>query len=74
MLVCRGEERKEQRERGGRGIEERVCDDYFSQRATKIKYQVNPVIFLLKNYGYTIEEETHKGPYKQNKNWDYAGM
>lgn len=42
--------------------------------ATMIRYQVNPIIFLINNYGYTIEEEIHKGPYNQIKNWDYAGL
>lgn len=42
--------------------------------ATMIRYQVNAIIFLINNYGYTIEEEIHKGPYNQIKNWDYAGL
>jgi TPP-dependent 2-oxoacid decarboxylase len=42
--------------------------------STMIRYQVNPIIFLMNNGGYTIEVELHDGPYNQIKNWDYAGL
>lgn len=38
-----------------------------------IRYHVDPIIFLINNYGYTIEEEIHKGSYNKIKNWNYAG-
>ncbi len=42
--------------------------------STMIRYQANPIIFLLNNRGYTIEVEIHDGPYNNIKNWDYAGL
>jgi len=42
--------------------------------STMIRYQVNPIIFLMNNGGYTIEVELHDGLYNRIKNWDYAGL
>jgi pyruvate decarboxylase len=42
--------------------------------STMIRYETNPIIFLLNNGGYTIEVEIHDGPYNNIKNWDYAGI
>jgi len=42
--------------------------------STMIRYQTNPILFLLNNRGYTIEVEIHDGPYNTIKNWDYAGL
>jgi TPP-dependent 2-oxoacid decarboxylase len=42
--------------------------------STMIRYDANPIIFLLNNRGYTIEVEIHDGPYNNIKNWDYAGL
>jgi TPP-dependent 2-oxoacid decarboxylase len=42
--------------------------------STMIRYEANPIIFLLNNRGYTIEVEIHDGPYNNIKNWDYAGL
>lgn len=42
--------------------------------STMIRYQANPIIFLLNNRGYTIEVEIHDGPYNNIKNWNYAGL
>jgi pyruvate decarboxylase len=42
--------------------------------STMIRYQLNPIIFLINNGGYTIEVEIHDGPYNQIKNWNYAGL
>ncbi|MEM7007762.1 MAG: thiamine pyrophosphate-binding protein [Thermodesulfobacteriota bacterium] len=42
--------------------------------STIIRYELNPIIFLLNNGGYTIEVEIHDGPYNNIKNWDYAGL
>ena len=40
--------------------------------STMIRMEVNPIIFLINNGGYTIEVEIHDGPYNNIKNWDYA--
>jgi TPP-dependent 2-oxoacid decarboxylase len=42
--------------------------------STMIRYEQNPIIFVLNNGGYTIEVEIHDGPYNNIKNWDYAGI
>jgi len=42
--------------------------------STMIRYELNPIIFVLNNGGYTIEVEIHDGPYNNIKNWDYAGI
>jgi TPP-dependent 2-oxoacid decarboxylase len=42
--------------------------------STMIRYDTNPIIFLLNNRGYTIEVEIHDGAYNNIKNWDYAGL
>lgn len=42
--------------------------------STMIRYHANPIIFLINNFGYTVEEEIHSGPYNRIKNWDYAGL
>ncbi|MCH7518916.1 MAG: pyruvate decarboxylase [Candidatus Dadabacteria bacterium] len=42
--------------------------------STIIRYELNPIIFVLNNGGYTIEVEIHDGPYNNIKNWDYAGI
>ena len=42
--------------------------------STMIRFELNPIIFLINNRGYTIEVEIHDGPYNNIKNWDYAGL
>ncbi|AWF82928.1 thiamine pyrophosphate-binding protein [Microbulbifer sp. A4B17] len=42
--------------------------------STMIRYNVNPIIFLVNNGGYTIEVEIHDGPYNNIKNWEYAQL
>ncbi len=42
--------------------------------STLIRYELDPIIFLINNRGYTIEVEIHDGPYNKIKNWDYAGL
>ncbi len=42
--------------------------------STMIRYEVNPIIFLINNGGYTIEVEIHDGPYNTIKNWNYAEL
>ncbi|KAK9816456.1 hypothetical protein WJX72_000539 [[Myrmecia] bisecta] len=42
--------------------------------STVIRYDLNPIVFLINNAGYTIEVEIHDGPYNNIKNWDYAGL
>ncbi|SCW00248.1 LAFE_0B12706g1_1 [Lachancea fermentati] len=32
------------------------------------------IIFLINNFGYTIEVEIHDGPYNNIKNWNYAAL
>jgi pyruvate decarboxylase len=39
-----------------------------------IRVGVNPVIFLLNNGSYVIEEEIHQGPYNRLVRWDYCGL
>lgn len=42
--------------------------------STMIREETNPIIFLINNFGYTIEVEIHDGPYNNIPNWDYAGL
>jgi pyruvate decarboxylase len=42
--------------------------------STMIRYNLNPVIILINNGGYTIEVEIHDGPYNVIKNWDYTAF
>ena len=42
--------------------------------STIIRYNLNPIIFLINNGGYTIEVEIHDGPYNNIKNWNYADL
>eukprot|EP00741_Cyanophora_paradoxa_P001692 tig00000498_g1642.t1 len=42
--------------------------------STMIRNELNPIIFLLNNRGYTIEVEIHDGPYNRIQNWDYKGL
>ncbi|MDP5217249.1 thiamine pyrophosphate-binding protein [Ruegeria sp. 2205SS24-7] len=42
--------------------------------STMIRYDANPIIFLINNGGYTIEVEIHDGPYNTIKNWDYSRL
>ena len=40
-----------------------------------IRYQCNPIIFLLNNGGYMIERKLHEdGPYDDIQNWRYHGL
>ncbi|MHB0975592.1 MAG: thiamine pyrophosphate-binding protein [Candidatus Aquicultorales bacterium] len=42
--------------------------------STIIRNGVRPIVFLINNKGYTIEEEIHSGPYNLIKNWDYSAF
>ena len=42
--------------------------------STMIRYELNPIIFLINNGGYTIEVEIHDGPYNNIKNWKYSEL
>ena len=42
--------------------------------STMIRVGVNPIIFLLNNSSYAIEEMIHPGPYNKLSNWDYTGL
>ena len=39
-----------------------------------IRYGTRPIIILVNNRGYIIEDAIHQGPYNKIKNWDYAGL
>lgn len=42
--------------------------------STMIRYNLNPIIILINNGGYTIEVEIHDGPYNNIKNWEYSNL
>ncbi|MGP0064581.1 MAG: thiamine pyrophosphate-dependent enzyme, partial [Isosphaeraceae bacterium] len=42
--------------------------------STMIRHGTRPIIVLVNNHGYIIEDAIHKGPYNKIKNWDYAGL
>ncbi|MFT9133362.1 thiamine pyrophosphate-dependent enzyme, partial [Zymomonas mobilis] len=42
--------------------------------AQMVRLKLPVIIFLINNYGYTIEVMIHDGPYNNIKNWDYAGL
>jgi pyruvate decarboxylase len=42
--------------------------------STMIRYGTRPIIVLVNNHGYIIEDAIHEGPYNKIKNWDYAGL
>ncbi|CAM6095117.1 unnamed protein product [Calypogeia fissa] len=54
----------------GDGSFQVACQDI----STMIRQELNPIIFLINNGGYTIEVEIHDGPYNVIKNWDYCGL
>jgi len=61
--------------KGKRRVVAMIGDGSFQMTAqevsTMIRYECNPIIFLLNNRGYTIEVQIHDGPYNNIKNWDY---
>lgn len=42
--------------------------------ANMIRYNQNPILFVVNNHGYVVESVIHEGPYNYIKNWDYAGL
>jgi TPP-dependent 2-oxoacid decarboxylase len=42
--------------------------------STMIRHGTRPIIVLVNNHGYIIEDAIHVGPYNKIKNWDYAGL
>lgn len=42
--------------------------------ANMIRYNQNPILFIVNNHGYVVESVIHEGPYNYIKNWDYAGL
>ncbi|KAL1819135.1 hypothetical protein ACET3Z_014004 [Daucus carota] len=42
--------------------------------STMLRWDQNPIIFLLNNGGYTIEVVIHDGPYNAIKNWNYTAL
>lgn len=55
-----------------------VGDGSFQVTAQEVSLMVRLkkpiIIFLINNYGYTIEVEIHDGPYNNIKNWNYAAL
>ena len=39
-----------------------------------IRVNTNPIIFLLDNAEYVIEEQIHPGPYNKLQDWDYCAL
>lgn len=42
--------------------------------STLIRYNYNPIIFLMNNASYTIEVQIHDGPYNVINNWNYSQL
>ncbi|MGZ7209714.1 MAG: thiamine pyrophosphate-dependent enzyme, partial [Methanobacterium sp.] len=42
--------------------------------ANMIRYNQDPILFIVNNHGYVVESVIHEGPYNYIKNWDYAGI
>lgn len=42
--------------------------------STLIRYDLNPILFLMNNGAYTIEVQIHDGPYNEINNWHYAQL
>ncbi len=42
--------------------------------STIIRYQLNPIIIVVNNHGYLIENLIHEGPYNDVKNWKYSEL
>lgn len=65
-------------EKGKRRVVSLIGDGSFQLTAqelsTLIRYQLDPILFIINNRGYTIEVEIHDGPYNNIKNWDYAAL
>src|SRR5260370_5700933 len=40
--------------------------------STMVRHNTRPIIILVNNRGYIIEDAIHQGPYNKIKNWDYA--
>ncbi|WP_435020029.1 alpha-keto acid decarboxylase family protein [Tundrisphaera sp. TA3] len=63
---------------GSRRVITMVGDGSFQLTAqevsTMIRYGMRPILILVNNHGYIIEDAIHKGPYNKIKNWDYAGL
>lgn len=39
-----------------------------------IRVGISPLILLINNSGYVIEEEIHSGPYNQISDWNYTAV
>ena len=46
----------------------------FQEVSTMISQQLNPIIIVINNGGYTIEREIHDGPYNKIQNWKYSKL
>src|SRR6202007_2337638 len=62
----------------GRRVIALIADGSFQLMAQEVAQMIRRklpvIIFLINNHGYTIEVETHDGPYNNIKNWGYAGL
>ena len=46
----------------------------WQELSTMIRVHTNPIIFLLDNAEYVIEEQIHPGPYNKLQDWDYCAL
>ncbi len=42
--------------------------------STMIRFNLNPIILVINNYGYLIERLIHDGPYNNIQNWKYSEL
>jgi len=42
--------------------------------STMIRVGISPLVLLINNSGYVIEEEIHSGPYNQISDWNYTAV
>lgn len=42
--------------------------------STMIRVGISPLIILINNSGYVIEEEIHSGPYNKISDWNYTAV
>ena len=42
--------------------------------STMIRVGISPLVLLINNSGYVIEEEIHSGPYNKISDWNYTAV
>jgi indolepyruvate decarboxylase len=52
----------------GDGAFQMTCQEL----STIIRHQLNPIVFLINNQGYTIERAIHDGSYNDIQSWQYS--